>query len=737
VYAARLRKRPYPQAESNVQKMSALIALAARYGIEESFRDARGEVQVTTPQARQALLAAMGATADTEDAAAAALEGFERDEWRHPLPVVHVALEASPLSVPITYPAGTGEVAWRLILESGEEKLGAARFDSLQLLGRGAIDGESYEQRSLLLATEIPCGYHRLTLTPGAAASTLIVTPGRCWLPPDIDQGKRVWGVAAQLYLLKSENNWGIGDFADLRQLAGMLAGSGAQAIGLNPLHAMFVDAPQHASPYSPASRLLLNVLNIDVMEVARASSCAEAMNAIESHEFQRELRSSRESPMVDYTRVARLKIPILKIIFKSWNGARESPEWQQIEAFRRSMDQSFERGCLFLALREHFAAQTPAAADWRKWPADFQDPDAAAVKQFAQDHPESVAFQVWLQFLADSQLRESAAATRPMSIGLYRDLAVGADPSGAETWSNQQAVVTRAQVGAPPDIYNPTGQMWGLPPFHPTALKQEGYRSFINLLRANMRHAGGLRIDHVMALQQLYWVPDGCTAAQGAYVRYPLEDLIGILALESHRNRCLVVGEDLGTVPAGFRERMTEARILSYRVLFFEKDEHGFVPPARYPRLSLAVAGSHDLPTLRAWMMASDLELKNRLKLFPNAKLRKDAQQARASDREELLAAFEELGFTADRTMEMNQFADTAHSFLASTASAITMVQIDDITEETAPVNVPTTSTEHPNWRRRLSMSLEEIAADARFHALTRALNVARATPAAAAFVP
>jgi len=348
-------------------------------------------------------------------------------------------------------------------------------------------------------------------------------------------------------------------------------------------------------------------------------------------------------------------------------------------------------------------------------------------VHQFARDAHERVTFQVWLQFLADRQLSEAAMAAGPMTVGLYRDLAVGADPSGGETWSNQQAVVTQAQVGAPPDIYNPPGQSWGLPPFHPNALRKERYRSFIDLLRANMRHAGGLRIDHVMGLQQLYWVPEGSTPAEGAYVRYPREDLIGILALESHRNRCLIVGEDLGAVPAGFRERMAQARILSYRVLFFEKNEEGFIPPNCYPGLSLAVVGSHNLPTLSAWMSASDLALKAELGLFPSAKLMKEAHAVRLEDRRALLSAFKKRGLAADPGMPMTEFADAAHAFLASSTSAITMVQIDDITHETTPVNVPTTSTEHPNWRRRLSMSLEEIADHPHFHRLSRQLSEAR----------
>jgi 4-alpha-glucanotransferase len=568
-----------------------------------------------------------------------------------------------------------------------------------------------------------------LKLHTGEAASILIVSPGKCWLPPELEQGKRLWGVAAQLYLLKSAHNWGIGDFSDLRSFAQVLINRGAQVIGLNPLHAMFIDAPEHASPYSPASRLLLNILNLDVMTMAETTGCAKALGTVHSRRFQRTLQDCRESALVNYTKVMQLKLPILRMIYESWLAKPEASRWVAFEAFRSAATDSFLRSCLFMALREFFSAQTPALPDWRDWPVEFRDPDSKAVRQFAEDQKALVTFHTWLQFMADTQLGEVARAAEPMAIGLYRDLAVGADPSGSETWNNQQSVVTLAQVGAPPDIHNPAGQDWGLPPFHPMALQKEGYRSFIELVRANMRHAGGLRIDHVMALQQLYWIPRGSTAAQGAYVRYPREDLIGILALESHRNRCLVVGEDLGTVPAGFRERMSDARILSYRVLFFEKEEGEFVPPDRYPPLSLAVAGSHDLPTLTAWMAADDLALKEKLGLFPNEKLRTDAHLDRSNDRQALLAAFSERGLVAEPAMPMSQFTDAAHGFLASSASAITLVQIDDITHESAPVNVPATSTQHPNWRRRLSMSLEEIADDPQFQALARSLNETRAS--------
>jgi 4-alpha-glucanotransferase len=708
--------------------MNSLERLAERYGIQSSYKDARGVVQFTQPATQVALLAAMGADAVDDSTATAALDAMDREAWSRSLEPVHVAFETNPLNLPVAYPSGTTKIAWSLQLEGGEQRRGSADFGALALIEQHAIDGQMHERRMLVLPDTIPFGYHRLTLEPGASVSQLIVTPGKCWLPPQIEQRQRIWGVAVQLYLLKSAHNWGIGDFTDLRNLAQALAGEGAQAIGLNPLHAMFPDDPERASPYSPASRLLLNVINIDVMALIEQCSEPQILATIQNDEFQRQLQAARASNDVDYTRVTALKLQILRALFTAQAEVHDSPHWRSFEKFLHKADGSFSRSCLFLALRDYFAAQSPSLADWRSWPVQFRDPNSTAVRQFAQDQQPLVHFQVWLQFIADAQLAEVARAAQCMAVGLYRDLAVGADPSGAETWSSQRSVVTEARVGAPPDIHNPSGQDWGLPPFHPKALKEECYQGFIDLLRANMRHAGGLRIDHVMALQQLYWVPQGSTAAQGAYIRYPLEDLVGILTLESYRNKCLIVGEDLGTVPEGFRERMTEAQVFSYRVLFFEQTDAGFIGPNRYPFLSLAVAGSHDLPTLSAWIDGSDLELKQKLRLFPTKKHLTDAKQARYDDRQRLLLAFKKLGISVSSQMSTEQFADAAHTFLARSASAITMVQIDDITQETAPVNVPTTSTEHPNWRRKLSKSIEDIVQSPSLHALATLLNRLRA---------
>jgi 4-alpha-glucanotransferase len=701
--------------------MTKLDELAARNGIEAEYRDAHGRMRQTAPETQRALLAAMGVNAADEAKADAALRAMDEAAWRENLAPVCVAYAGQPICVALVLPAGTRDVAWRVALEDGGTAQGGVRFDKLELGGHGERDGGPVERRILVLEQAFACGYHRLTVTPGDAEMQLIVSPGRCWLPHAVTAGQRLWGIAAQLYLLRSENNWGIGDYGDLRRLVTMMAARGADVVGLNPLHAMFLDDPEHASPYSPASRLLLNVLNIDVSALPEFAACEAAREFFESAEFQAGLAAGRHAALVDYAGVAELKLQILVVLFRHAISMQYGSRWQAFESFKRERGETLRRTCLFGAMRAHFAAQGEDLADWHHWPAEYRDPESEAVAEFAAAHAERVTFRMWLQFLADGQLAEAAEAADRMQVGLYRDLAVGAAMAGAETWANQAAVVDGAQVGAPPDIYNTAGQDWALPPFHPRALRQEAYRSFIELVRANMRHAGALRIDHVMALQHLYWVPRGKSPAEGAYVRYELDDLVGILALESHRNPCAVIGEDLGTVPEGFRERMAQAAVLSYRVLFFEKDADGFLPPAAYPRLALAVTGSHDLPTLRAWWDGSDLALKERLGLFADAEQAHAARRERDSDRAQLIAALRREGLAGDaETIDAARLTRVAHAYLARSAASLAMVQIDDITGEADPVNVPTTSDEHPNWRRRLSVTLEEMEALPRFSEIT-----------------
>ena len=697
---------------------SGLDELSERLGIEPQFRSAKGEIVKTNSETKRSLLAAMGVEAADERQARTALEHLDHAEWLRPFPAVQVArADAGPPVVGLVLPAGTREITWRLRLEDGSELAGSMAFGDLELIATRRVDGALLERRRLLLEGELPWGYHHLAIEPGDASILLVITPGRCWLPPALAEGQRLWGIAAQLYLLRSGTDWGIGDFGDLRKLVELAADHGADVIGLNPLHAMFPDSPEQASPYSPASRLLLKILNIDVTAVPELLHCPEMRNLIASEAFGNNVQACRAKHLVDYAEVTAMKLSVLEKLFDATDPAPR----RAFEGFRGERGEVLERSCLFLALREHFAREDPSHADWHVWPEEYRDPTSPAVARFAEENRHRLDFLAWLQWVADEQLGAAAATARDrgMAVGLYRDLAVGADRAGAETWADATAVVSGAQVGAPPDIYNPAGQNWELPPFHPRALREEGYRSFIQLVRANMRHAGGLRIDHAMGLQHLYWVPQGQKPSAGAYVRYPIEDLIGILALESHRHQCLVVGEDLGTVPEGFRERMAEANILSYRVLFFEQEpETGtFLPPNAYSELALATVGSHDLPTLRGWWEGRDIDLKERLGLFPEVGEASRQRQARERDRMQLLKALRrEKLLPGGGEPDIPALARAIHAFLARTSSVLAMAQIDDLTDEADPVNVPATSDEHPNWRRRLSMTLEELAARSRF---------------------
>jgi 4-alpha-glucanotransferase len=700
---------------------SPLDELAEKMGIAAEFLDARGSVICTGADTKRKLLRAMGVEVTTDEQVRAALQALDRAAWTHtlaPVKVLRGGLE--PLELDLVLPRGTGSIAWRMLTEEGAELSGEVSFEQLRLVADICLDDCTLERRRLPLEAKLPWGYHRLSIEPSGAAMTLIVCPEQCWLP-ELTQGERLWGITAQLYLLRSEGNWGIGDFSDLAKLVAIAGANGADVVGLNPLHSLLSDDPQHASPYSPASRLLLNVSNIDVTAIAELRTSAHARELIAATGFRAQVEACRAADLVDYAAVADLKLQVLRALFEECRGAADQRRWAAFKGFQRDRAGLLELGCVFLALRDHFLRESPERADWHQWPAEFRDATSGAVQRFAREHRVEVDFLAWLQWIAEGQLAGAQAAAREsgMRVGLYRDLAVGADRAGAETWSNPRAVISEAHIGAPPDIYNPAGQDWGLPPFNPRALREENYRSFVELIRANMRCAGGLRIDHVMGLQQLYWIAHNDTPMDGAYVRYPIDDLLGILALESQRHRCIVVGEDLGTVPANFRERMSQTNILSYRVLLFEQDPQSgeFRPPEAYPPLSLAVSGSHDLPTLRGWWQEGDLDLKEKLGLFPTAGEASRQRESRRRDRVQLLEALrrEKLIDTSSEP-DIGTFVRAVHEFLSRTNSLLAMVQLDDLTDEAEPVNVPGTWDEYPNWRRRLSINLEELLRQPRF---------------------
>jgi 4-alpha-glucanotransferase len=606
----------------------------------------------------------------------------------------------------------TERLSWTIAYEDGGADRGSIDLRDAPVVATYDQAGTTIDRRRIVLRS-VPLGYHRLAANAGACGTgdgALIVVPPTAYSPP----GRRAWGIAVQLFTIRSGRNWGIGDFTDLIGCVELAASAGAAYVGLNPLHAPHRANPDAASPYAPTSRRFLNWLYIDVEAVPEAAD-PSIVSAVAEGEFAATLAMLRESSIVDYAGVAHAKDTILRHCFAS--ARKHATHEDGFHCFIRAGGVPLERFAIFETLVERFGREVDA------WPATYRDPRTDDVKAFAAAEAPEIEYAMYLQYHAARQLEAAAVLARERGVALYRDLAVGVDANGADAWIDAHAYVASVSVGAPPDLLNPDGQDWGLPPLDPNALRSDGYRTVAELFRANMHAAGALRIDHVMSLARLFWSPRGRSAAEGTYVHYPFEDLLGVLTLESVRAQCIVIGEDLGTVPSGFRERMARAAVLSYRILFFEREHDGeFIPAERYPAASLAATGTHDLATFAAWLSGADIDLRAGLGVGDPALIPQEHAE-RNADRERLLATLRRSGDLNGDTPSPDEVLLAAHRFLARSPAAIVMMQVDDAIGEMLPVNVPGTTEQYPNWRRKLSLDLETIATDPRFVALCAAL--------------
>lgn len=606
----------------------------------------------------------------------------------------------------------------------------------------------TYTRQELLAAMHFPA--ERVAADPAgllaelpADASTPFLPPDaptRCHAPAAIQEGRRLWGLTVQLYSLRSLRNWGIGDFTDLLRLTELTAAAGGDVVGVNPLHALFPDNPAHISPYSPSHRGFLNVLYIDVEAVPEFAACEAAQRRVAAADFSERLAALRATEFVDYVGIAQAKFEILELLFEQFRGGNAERR-AAFAAWRAAQGGALERFALYEALQAHFRARDVNVWGWPAWPGQYHDPASPAVAAFAREHAAAVDWHAWLQWLADVQLAAVAARARElgMAIGLYRDLAVGASPGGAEVWHWQEVFADGANTGAPPDDLNLLGQDWGLPPFVPHRLRQAGYAPFVEVLRANMRHAGALRIDHVMGLARLFWVPRDVPATEGAYVAYPVEDLLGLVVRESVAAGCLVIGEDLGTVPAGFRERLFEAGVLSYHPLVFERyDDGNFRLPGDMPPQALVAAGTHDLPTLAGFWRGIDLQMRTQLQLFPSDALRQRLITEREWDRGRLLWALEREGLLPEGVGKdpaalpelTPAVIEAIHAYLARSRAWLMVVQPEDVFDVIDQTNVPgTLEHQHPNWQRKLPLPLEDWAADARFAQVAATVRAGRSS--------
>lgn len=540
---------------------------------------------------------------------------------------------------------------------------------------------------------EGPIGSERLT-----DGGLRLIAPAASYRPPFSRDGRRLWLLAVQLYAVRSRRNWGHGDFSDLAALLDLAHAHGAAGIGLNPLHALFLDRPQDASPYSPNSRLFLNPLYIDVEAVADFTPDDRA--ALDS-----EIAPLRRAELVDYPGVAAVKLRALRAAHARLpkSGARRA----DFDAFRAERGDILDRYAAFETLRTKFTGP------WSAWPEDWRRPDAAGIAKLRESDAAEMEFHAYLQWIADRQLRACSerGAALGLDVGLYLDMAVGVDPGGADAWADQDSVVSGLSIGAPPDLLNPAGQNWGLASFNPRALIASDFLLLRQTLRALMTHAGAIRIDHVLGLNRFFLIPQGLDASHGAYVTFPLQAMLAVLAQESVAARCLVIGEDLGTVPDGLRETLADWNVWSYRLMMFEREHDGsFRPPSAYPRDALVAFNTHDLPSFAGWMAGHDFAVKRALGLDPG-----EGEADRIAAGDALRGACAREGTSAGARPALIEVI----RYLARTPCGLLAVAIDDVLDVVEQINVPGTVHEHPNWRRRLPADLEDLAHDARLRAL------------------
>jgi 4-alpha-glucanotransferase len=627
-----------------------LLTKAAQAGIESEFIDAHGHRRMTEPAALEAILAALPATTPYRF-----VDG--------PVVVRSGQPGRTALKQAVTLP-----VAWKIVAD-------------LKVIANGTAT-----DRAVVWPAGLPVGSYRLQLSDAASSSEevpFLVAPRKAF-GGDFD---RSWLVAVQLYSVKSSRNWGMGDFTDLKTLIELAAALGAGGVGLNPLHALFDDRPGDCSPYSPNSRLFLNALYIDIEQLPEFATAATDPEL---------LSEARQKDIVDYAAVAALKWKALRAAFAAFRSSPQAERKRDFDTFRAERGTLLSRFACFEALRHQFNAP------WWEWPEEWREPDdsrCAAMR--AGPEGVEVEFVEFVQWVADRQLQScrDLAKRLGMKVGLYLDVAVGVQADGFDAWNEQVAISRHLAVGAPPDILNTAGQDWGLAGYNAAGLEAKRFQPFRDMIAASMRHAGAIRLDHVLGLMRLYLIPQGFSARDGVYVRMPFEALLAVTAQESVAHRCVVIGEDLGTVPEGFREQMAAWGIWSYLVMMFERDDRGhFRGLDHYAADALVTFNTHDLSTYTGWRSFGDLAQKRALGLDPGETddqrwhalhMFSDALRQHGIDNHDVYAMLE---------------------FLARTKSRLLAVSLEDLLGVAEQPNIPGTVDEHPNWRRKLPVGLPEM---------------------------
>ncbi|WP_354684378.1 4-alpha-glucanotransferase [Cupriavidus necator] len=728
-----------PARTASERGLTPLQALALRAGLLPQWTDAWNHPQTVSDDALQRVLNGLGLPCATTGQCEASRARLAADDAAHALPPLITAERGQPVAVP--WPHTLPQRPYRLTLEDGAIVAGTAVRQ-----GNDSANGGTM----LLPAIDV-CGYHRLEL--GEAHTVLAVAPPRCYGVADAlrHAGRtrdpaRPWGLALQLYSLRRGAPCGMGDLTALAQCCTSAAAAHADAVAINPLHAGFAALPQRYSPYAPSSRLFLNPLYADPAALFGQAAVDAAIADLGAGETLAALEARRE---IDWIALAPLRYAILHWLWQRRGTLLPRAALDDCAAFRARGGTALHAHACYEAIQAQRLADSAngtnhnAAPDWRSWPVTLRSPADAAVAAFAQAHADDVAWHTFLQWIAADGLARAQRAARDagMAIGIVSDLAVGADPGGSQAWTRQQEILAGVHAGAPPDLYNPLGQDWGVAVFSPRGLRRHGFAAFLEMLRANLAHAGGLRIDHVLGLARMWLVPAGAPASNGAYLRYPLDDMLRLVALESWRHRAIIIGENLGTVPPELNAALSARGVLGIDVLWFQREEHSagttqpsddaetardrnpasatnsdtvpaFLPPAQWPPEAVATTSTHDLPTVVGWWAGRDLDWRDQLHLLAPGETIEQAQAARARERSALWQALSAAGLCHGREPSPERAPlDAVLAWLGTARTALRLVPLEDLLGAAEQPNLPGTTSVHPNWQRRLDADARALA--------------------------
>jgi 4-alpha-glucanotransferase len=668
-----------------------LARLAELCGVATSYENWTGAPTPVDRDVVVTVLGLLGVDATSPGAVASALSEAQDAPWRRLLPPTVVVRQGRPASVPVRAPAGSA-VRVKLALEDGSTRL----LDGPGPAGQTReVDGQPRGLASLTLP-DLPLGWHLLEASAGpeTARATLVVAPARLELP----DGLRAWGWMTQLYSVRSAGDWGIGDYVDLAELVRWSGGQGAGVLLVNPLHAVAPGTPVEPSPYYPASRRFRSPLHLRVTATPEYAAADEALRARVDALRPQDLPGDRVERDPVWTAV-RSALELL-------HEASRTPEREEaLAAFECEAGQGLTDFATWCALADRHGVP------WQSWPRELHDPRSAAVARAREQLAGSVRFHAWLQLLCDEQLAAADAAARAtgMAVGVVHDLAVGVDPGGADAWALQGELALGATVGAPPDSFNQRGQDWRLPPWRPERLAETGYEPFRDMVRSVLRHSGGIRVDHVLGLSRLWWVPEGNEPTAGTYVRYDLDAMLGVLALEASRAGAVVVGEDLGTVEPAVTRALADAGVLGSAVLWFEREPDGEtpLPPARWRELATATVTTHDLPTAAGFLTGEHVRVRAELGLLGRPVA--EEQAAADSEREALLALARSEGVleASPEGDRLDEQVLALHALLLRSPARLVLAALGDAVGDLRQPNLPGTQDEYPNWRLPVSRPL------------------------------